>query len=431
MHSGGMTDALEITPCSGPVRGSIQPPGSKSIANRALVVAALADGTSLLTGVPDGVDTRVMMSGLRQLGYDVVHDADAATAGVSGRSGKIPASDARLNLQNAGTATRFLTAMCCLGHGRYTVDGNARMRERPIRDLTEALEQLGAGVQCSPTGCPPVEIEANGLDGGSVKVLGRSSSQFLSALLMAAPYARQAVEFVIPSDLVSRPYIDITLGVMSAFGVVPDRVEHDRTVVHNGCYQSRDYAIEPDASAAGYFFAAAAVTRGKVTVTGLSRQSLQGDVAFVDALEQMGCIVTSESDSITVEGRPLRGIDIDMNAISDTAQTLAAVAVFADGETTIRNIAHVRHKETDRIHAVVTELRKLGLHADEHEDGMTIHPGTLRPTTVRTWDDHRMAMSFALIGLRCPGTVIADPECTSKTYPGFFADLSRLCGTAG
>jgi 3-phosphoshikimate 1-carboxyvinyltransferase len=423
-----MSDSILMTPVSGPVIGSIRPPGSKSLTNRALVIAALANGQTQLSGVLDSVDTRVMFDSLDKLGIKADHDKTTHAATISGCGNCIPESGARLYLENSGTSIRFLTALCSTGKGTFTLDGNTRMRERPIVDLIKALNQIGPNIHCQPeTGCPPVSIETTGLAGGQLSVRAKMSSQYLSAILMAAPAARAAVEITIDGERVSQPYIDMTIAIMSQFGVHVDSTDNGY-IVERQSYTARRYCIEPDASAASYFFATAAITGGRITVDGLNRQALQGDVRFVDALEQMGCKVTSDDTSITVEGGKLRGIDIDMNSFSDTAQTLSAVAVFADGPTNIRNIVHNRYKETDRIAAVATELRQLGLQIEERHDGMTIHPGEIRPATIETYDDHRMAMSFALIGLKAQGVRIADPGCTSKTYPDFFTDLSRLCG---
>ncbi|MBI5757599.1 MAG: 3-phosphoshikimate 1-carboxyvinyltransferase [Planctomycetales bacterium] len=423
-----MSNTIEITPVTKPVSGTIRPPGSKSLTNRALIVAALADGRSRLTGVLDSQDTRVMIDSLQRLGLDVRHDVESSVVVMQGQGGLIPSRSAELWLENSGTSIRFLTAFCALGSGRYRLDGNARMRERPIGELVSALRQLGADVTCElGTNCPPVVIQAAGLTGGVARVKGNISSQYLSGLLMAAPAAKGSVEIVLEGNLVSEPYIDMTLGVMAQFNVQVESDLGGRYVCHPQPYRAANYDIEPDASAASYFFAAAAITGGKVAVAGLTRHSLQGDMQFVDALEKMGCRVLFQSGSVTVTGGPLKGIDIDMGAISDTAQTLAAVAPFADGPTRIRNVAHIRHKETDRITALVTELRRLGITVDEHDDGLTIHPGAPQPATIQTYDDHRMAMSFSLIGLRSPGIRIANPECTSKTYPEFFRDLQKLC----
>jgi len=458
-----MSRALEIIPVRQPVEGSVRPPGSKSLTNRALIVAALAKGTSRLTGMLHSRDTEVMVEALRQLGISLEHDPTAGTVTVTGCRGRPPAQQADLWLENSGTSIRFLTAFCAPAHGTFRLDGNERMRQRPIADLLDALCELGVdAVSEQETGCPPVVIRADGFTGGETTVAGDVSSQFLSGLLMAAPCARSPVTINVRGTLVSQPYVDMTLGVMRAFGVtvergeVGSRVEGPESrapasgrrepagaypeddasgspgaldppfVIQPQVYQAREYQIEPDASAASYFLASAAITGGRVTVQGLSRRSLQGDVAFADVLQSMGCRVEWDDDAVTVSGGPLHGIDVDMNAISDTAQTLCAVAVFADGPTRIRNIAHVRHKETDRIAAVATELRRLGIDVDETEGGLTIHPSSPRGGVVTTYDDHRMAMSFALLGLKVPGIRIAHPECVAKTYPQFFDDLQHL-----
>ena len=427
-----MTETLEIQPVQRPLIGSIRPPGSKSLTNRALVVAALADGTTSLTGVLDSRDTEVMIDSLRRLGIAVDQDRAAGTATIVGCGGRIPEKAADLWLENSGTSIRFLTAMCALGDGRFRLDGNTRMRERPIGDLLDSLRQFGIAVEAElGTNCPPVVIQGQGLPAGATSVNAGVSSQFLSAMLMAAPCAKGPVEIKLAGAMVSEPYIEMTLAVMAQFGVTVDRSVAGAFRITPQPYRARAYDIEPDASAASYFFAAAAVTGGEITVEGLNASALQGDVHFVDGLEQMGCDVIWRDHSITVRGtKNLRGIDLDMNAISDTAQTLACVAPFAQGPTRIRNVAHMRHKETDRVNAVVTELSRLGLRVDEHPDGMTIHPGPIHAGTVATYDDHRMAMSFSLLGLRVPGIVIADPGCTSKTYPEYFKDLDRLCAAA-
>ena len=436
-----MTTAIEIQP-AGPIHGSIRPPGSKSLTNRALVCAALAGGESVLSGALDSEDTRVMIEALRQLGIPAEHDVNdlccpnplpkgegtkASTIRVTGCNGRPPAGDANLFAANSGTTIRFLTAMVALGRGRFRLDGTPRMRERPIQDLLEALEQLGAKAYTElETGCPPVVVEAAGLRGGRATIAGDISSQFLSGLLMAAACAEQPVELVLRGRLVSQPYVAMTTAVMAAFGVRVD-TQPGRFIVP-AClgYRGRHYEIEPDASAASYFFAAAAITGGKITVEGLSRLSLQGDVAFCDCLEKMGCMVEYAENAITVYGGKLRGIEVDMNAISDTVQTLAAVAIQAEGPTTITGVAHIRHKETDRIHALATELRKIGADVEERPDGLRIIPGKLSGARIETYNDHRMAMSMALVGLATAGIVILDPECTAKTYPDFFADLERL-----
>lgn len=422
-----MSDAIEMIPVSGPINGRIRPPGSKSLTNRALIVAALAPGRSSLSGVLDSQDTRVMIDSLQRLGLNVRHDAAQCTVEIDGCGSHIPNDKADLWLENSGTSIRFLTAMCALGRGTYRLDGNERMRERPIGELVSGLQQLGVDLECElGTNCPPVIVRANGLRGGTTHLPGSVSSQFLSALLMAAPAAEQSLNVRIDGPLVSEPYVDMTMGVMAKFGVQIQTPEAGLYQIDPQPYKPNQYHIEPDASAASYFFALAAITGGEITVDGLSRWSLQGDIHFVDALEKMGCDVRYEQDSVSVRGKPLRGIEIDMNAISDTAQTLAAVAPFAQTPTRIYNVRHMRFKETDRVTALVTELRRLGLQVDEADDGLTIHPGPMSPATIATYNDHRMAMSFSLIGMRSPGVQISDPGCTAKTYPRFFEDLKTL-----
>jgi len=424
-------EVIEILPVAGPVHGSIRPPGSKSITNRAFILAALANGRTTLTGVLDSQDTRVMAESLRRLSLGVEQDLNGKSAVIEGAGGAPPVAGADLWLENSGTSIRFLAALCTLGQGRFRLDGNARMRERPIGPLVDALTGCGAKIQYElAAGCPPLRIDAAGWSSRRVTVSGNLSSQYLSALLMAAPACGHDIEVAVEGPLVSRPYIDMTLDMMRQFGARVGEPSPNQFLIASTGYTGQNYSIEPDASAASYFFGVAAVTGGTVTVEGLNRNALQGDVGFVDALVQMGCTARWEDDSITLTGGRLRGIDVDMNAISDTAQTLACVAVFADGPTRIRNVAHMRLKETDRVHAVVTELQRLGIRADEHEDGLVIHPGPVTPATVATYDDHRMAMSFALIGLKASGVRIADPNCTAKTYPEYFQALDQLCAAS-
>ncbi|MCA9039498.1 MAG: 3-phosphoshikimate 1-carboxyvinyltransferase [Planctomycetaceae bacterium] len=427
-------DLYEVQPVQYSLTGEIQPPGSKSITNRAFIIAALAEGTSHLTGVLHSRDTEVMVESLRKLGIEVEQNLKACTATITGCGGNPelkPASgqeQVELYLENSGTSIRFLTALVALGQGACRLDGIERMRERPIEDLLDALRQLGVDSQSElGTGCPPVLVKAKGIQGGRVEIAGNLSSQYLSALLMAAPAAKAAVDVAIKGELVSIPYVEMTLKVMESFGVPCEQSGTEHFHISPHTYQAKNYHIEPDASAASYFFAAAAITGGEITIPGLSRNSLQGDVLFAEALEQMGCQVNWNENSITVKGGPLRGIDIDMNAISDTAQTLSAVALFAEGPTRIRNVEHMRHKETDRVEAIANEMRRMEIQVDVYPDGLTIYPGKPQPAVIETYDDHRMAMSFALVGLRHPGIKIADPGCTSKTYPHFFSDLEKLC----
>ncbi len=428
-----MSSTIEIQPVAAPLDATIRPPGSKSLTNRALICAALAQGTSTLQGALDSEDTRVMIGALRQLGVSIVESRETQTIHVVGCGGTIPSKQAELYVANSGTTVRFLTALVALGHGTFRLHGTKRMHQRPIGDLLAALAQLGVNAQSEAgTGCPPVVVHADGLQVERVSVRSDTSSQFLSALLMVAPLASavagsRSLQVDMDGELVSKPYVEMTVAVMRAFGA---QVKHDARLRHfeielSG-YRAQDYQIEPDASAASYFWAAAAITGGRVRVEGLSRSSLQGDVAFCECLARMGCEVLYDANSITVCGRPLRGIDVDMNSISDTVQTLGVVALFAEGPTSISGVGHIRHKETDRIAALAAELRKLGATVEERPDGLRIVPGALHGARIDTYDDHRMAMSLALAGLKIKGVVINDPGCTAKTYPGFFDDLARL-----
>ncbi|MEM9660498.1 MAG: 3-phosphoshikimate 1-carboxyvinyltransferase, partial [Planctomycetota bacterium] len=350
-----------------------------------MICAALGTGVSSLRGALDSEDTQVMVAALRTLGVDVRASDGGRNLEITGCSGAFPAASAELFVGNSGTTIRFLTAAATLGRGEVRLDGVARMRQRPIGDLVDALRQLGGRVEYEgEAGFPPLSVSGGGLQGGDATVRGDVSSQFLSGLLMAAPYALRRVKIAVEGVLVSQPYVDMTLEVMRAFAAqVEVEVEVDEEyraikVDDSHRYIGRRYAIEPDASAASYFFAAAAVTGGEVTVEGLHRQSLQGDVGFCYCLEKMGCEVVWQDNAITVRGRTLHGVDVDMNAISDTVQTLAVVALAAKGTTRIRNVAHIQHKETDRLTATASELRKLGATVEQTDDGLAIRPGLLR-----------------------------------------------------
>jgi 3-phosphoshikimate 1-carboxyvinyltransferase len=430
-----MSAPLAIPVVTAPVRGAIRPPGSKSITNRALVCAGLARGTSRLTGVLDSEDTRVMATGLATLGAGVTADWSAGVVLVEGMAGRIPVAEAAIDCAASGTTMRFLSAVCGLGNGTYRLDGTSRMRKRPIGDLVDALCELGLdAVAESPGECPPVRIRAAGIRGSSARVRGNTSSQFASGLALAAPCMPLGLELDFEGRLVSLPYLEMTKRVIEAFGGRCLTLNDRSWQIPPTGYLGLGYAIEPDASAASYFTAAAAITGGRVRIEGLGRNSLQGDVAFCDALEQMGCEVEWTQDSVTVGGRAARAIDIDMNAISDTVPTLAVVALFADGPTAIRNVAHIRDKETDRISDLVRELRRLGADVEERPDGLTIWPTgavPLRGARLATYDDHRMAMSLALVGLRVPGVEIEDPACVGKTFPEYWNRLAELTGFSG
>lgn len=408
-----------------PLSGVVRPPGSKSITNRALICAAAADGESRLLRALRSEDTQMMIEGLNQLGVSVSWQGDDLV--VRGGTDSVPRQSIDVFVGNSGTTIRFLSALAAAIGGSYKFDGIQRMRLRPIEDLADAFRQLGVRASCNANGCPPLELVSSGFSGNQCSVRGNLSSQYLSGLLMASVASGEAVQITVEGELVSKPYVDITLDVMKAFGAAPlNKGYHSFEISKDSKYLATEYAIEPDASAASYFFAVAAVTGGRVTVSGLSADAMQGDVAFCNCLADMGCTVIYDKDAITVIGGTLNGIDVDMNAISDTVPTLAVVALFANGPTNISNVEHVRHKETDRISDLSRELVKLGATVDERQDGLTIHPGELRAASIATYNDHRIAMSFAVAGLMISGVVINDPGCCEKTYPEFFSDLEKL-----
>jgi len=447
---------MKITPIPHSLSATVRVPGSKSLTNRALLIAALANGTTHLTNALFSDDSRYFARALQTLGFDVRLDESNHEMTITGLGGKIPADKAELFIGNAGTAARFLSAFLTLGNGEYILDGESRMRERPIGDLVDSLRQLGAKIEAMQNAecrtqnvqiCPPVKITASGLPGGKTKIAGNISSQFLSALLMVAPYAKSSIEVELTTELNSKPYVDMTLAIMKDFGVEVERKGYESFKIQITNYQLpfATYPIESDASAASYFFAAPAICGGTVKVENISRKSVQGDIAFLDVLVQMGCQVMEGENFIEVSGfgsgdpnqtnpvkrwspdQRLQGVDVDMRDIPDTAQTLAVIAPFASSPTRIHGIASARVKETDRVHATCTELKRLGVQVEEHEDGMTIYPcQTFKPANIQTYNDHRMAMSFSLIGLRFDGVTIENPSCVSKTFPNFFQVLETL-----
>jgi 3-phosphoshikimate 1-carboxyvinyltransferase len=423
-----------------PFTATITPPGSKSLTNRALVLAALADGACELSNVLFADDTDVMLESLGRLGFRLAIDRAACTVRVDGRGGRINAEAADLFCANSGTTIRFLTALCALGHGRFTLDGVARMRQRPIAALTGLLKSLGACVSHpGREGFPPVQVEADGLTGGSIRYGKEASSQYLSAILMVAPYARSDVRIDLAPNQTSWPYVAMTLQLMTRFGVTPELLRDPATaaakqiVVGRGAYAPTRYAVEPDASNASYFLATAAINPGsKVTIENLDRSSLQGDVVVADVLHRMGADLVFGKDFITITGPDrLAPIDVDLSDMPDMAQTLAVVCLFATGRSTVRGLETLRVKETDRVAALSTELKKLGAAVYVDRDAVSITPpaGGPRAASIDTYDDHRMAMSFAVAGTRARGITIRDVECVSKTYPRFFDDLKMVTTT--
>jgi len=417
-------------PPRGPLDATVRVPGSKSITNRAAVCAALAAGESTLEGALASDDTDAMRVALGALGVPIALAGDVWR--VSGRDGRLAVPAAPLDARASGTTARFLTAAAVLADGPVVIDGSPRMRERPIEDLVATLRGLGAGVEVlGRGGCPPVRVAGGGLPGGWAPIDARRSSQFVTAVLLAAPYARTDVVLE-PVDgvVVSRPYVDLTLQVMAAFGAEAGWQDGGRAlrVAAGRPYRARRFAIEPDASAAAYPFAAAAIAGGEVRVPGVPADSLQSDFRLLGILERMGCAVERRGDTVAVRGPagPLRAVDVDMNDLPDAVLALAVVALFAEGTTRIRNVANLRIKETDRLAALEAELGKLGARARAGPDWLEIEPGPPRGAAIDTYDDHRMAMSFALAGLRIPGVVIRDPGCVAKTWPDYFDALARL-----
>lgn len=422
-------DSITLEPIQ-TLGGTVSLPGSKSLSNRILLLAFLAEGTTRIHNVLDSEDVRYMVEALKVLEAPLKENWDALEITVTGCGGKIPVQGAHLFLGNAGTAMRPLTAALAIGNGRFVLDGVPRMRERPIQDLVEGLAQLGVQVQClEQNHCPPVEIKAAGILGGTTHMSGALSSQFLTAILLAAPYAQKDVRVVITDTLVSVPYVQMTLNLMERFGVRVEHHQHQEFFIQGQqTYESPgDIYVEGDASSASYFLAGAAITGGKITLHGCGAQSIQGDVHFAETLAQMGALVSWEAQSITVEGRPLQGIDVDMNTMPDAAMTLAVVALFAQGPTTIRNIYNWRVKETERIHAVSTELRKLGAVVEEGKDSLKITPpAKINATEIETYEDHRMAMAFSLAACGEVPIQIKNPQCVAKTFPHYFEVLSSL-----
>jgi len=414
-------DPLPVEPADGPVDATVVLPGSKSITNRALVCAALADGPSTLVGALDADDTEAMVDCLRRLGVEVAWRDGGLEVHPSG--GPWPAAE--LDARQSGTTSRFLLPLLALDGTARRLDGDEQLRARPMGPSLDALRALGARVDDGERpGHLPVVVQGP-LRGGTVALPGDLSSQFLSGLLLAAPAVPGGLAIELTTELVSRPYVEMTAAVMTAFGAAA--VDDGRWYVPGGGYRGTTYVIEPDASAASYAWAASVLTGGRVTVPGLHRGALQGDVGFAEVLGRMGAEVAWHDDAVTVAaGDRLVGIEVDMEAISDTVPTLAVVAALAEGPTTIRGVGFIRAKESDRIAAPVAELRRCGVDAEATEDGMVIRPAPLRPATFDTYRDHRMAMALSLLGLVAPGMAVRDPGCVAKTFPGWWDLLDAL-----
>ncbi|WP_372378192.1 3-phosphoshikimate 1-carboxyvinyltransferase [Vibrio natriegens] len=423
-------ESLTLQPIN-KIQGEVNLPGSKSVSNRALLLAALAKGTTRLTNLLDSDDIRHMLNALTTLGVQYQLSEDKTECVVEGLGQPFSVSEpVELFLGNAGTAMRPLAAALCLGEGEYVLTGEPRMKERPIGHLVTALQDAGADIEyLENENYPPLKIVGTGLKSGTVSIDGSISSQFLTAFLMSAPLAEGEVRINIEGDLVSKPYIDITLHIMKQFGVNVINNDYQEFVIPAGQHYVApgDFLVEGDASSASYFLAAAAIKGGEVKVTGIGKNSIQGDIQFADALEKMGAEIEWGDDYVIARAGKLKGIDMDYNHIPDAAMTIATMALFAEGTTAIRNVYNWRVKETDRLSAMATELRKVGAEVEEGEDYIIVKPvPQLKHAAIDTYDDHRMAMCFSLVALSDTPVTINDPKCTSKTFPDYFDKLKSL-----
>ena len=421
-------DLYEVTPVCKPVHCTIEVPGSKSISNRALLLASMAQGKSVLSNVLFSDDSRNFMDCLDILGYDMEINENEKKVEIYGG---YPKNKAKINVGSAGTSARFLTAMLAARNGEYTIESSQQMKLRPMKPLLDALISLGCSVEyMERDGFLPYRLYGGYLKGGEVKIESEQSSQFTSALLMTGCLHEKGISIQPVGRETSKTYIDITIKMMEQFGIHVKRTKKGTYIVDAGqSYVSKKYSIEPDVSGSCYFYAAAALTGGSVLVKDVFYSSMQGDIKFLDVLQKIGCTVNETGEGILLKGANhgiYTGIDVDMNDCSDQVITLAVLAPFASSPTIIRNIQHIKYQETNRIRAVLTELTKMEIKCGETADGIIIYPGTPQPSTVKTYDDHRMAMAFALIGLRVEGIRIENPSCTSKTFENYFEKFARL-----
>ncbi len=406
--------------------GEVTVPGSKSYTHRILVASALSDGICTIHNGLKSEDTLLTLSALKQMGIkiDVCDDRFI----VHGKKGEFKPCDEPIYLGNSGTSMRFLTAVASLGKGMYTLTGTKRMQERPIQDLIDGLSQTGVYARSvNNNGCPPVEVKGGKVEGGGIGLKCKTSSQYLSALLLIAPYTEKGLEINVTQGPVSRPYVDMTVDVMEKLGIKVMRDGYERFEVQGGqAYRAGEYVVEPDCSQAGYFWAAAAITGAGIKVKGISRNSCQGDVRFTQLLDAMGCNVLYEPDGIKVSGGPLSAIVADMADMPDMVPTLAVVAAFAEGTTVITNVAHLKAKESDRLGSVVKELSRMGIEASCSDTGMVIKGGNPCGAEIDTYGDHRIAMSFAIAGLKVPAVFIKDEKCVEKSFPDFWKVFNGL-----
>ena len=403
----------------------VRVPGSKSLTQRALVIAALARDNSFISNPLISEDTNYLMEGLRILGAQIVSVSGGLY--VNGTAGKLANTDRQIFLGNNGTALRFLTALVCLGQGQYILTGEKRLRERPVGALAEALKKMGAHITCT-NDCPPVTINANGLAGGKISLRDVESSQYVSALLLCAPYTRQGIELTLRGRVSSVPYIDLTVAAMREFGIKIEKEKNKYTVKRQNSYQGREYRVEGDASSASYFFLAAALLQRPIRVMGISRKSCQGDIHLLEILEKLGCHIEAREDWVEVTGNNLTEGDFifDLNDMPDMVPTLAVLAAFRRGKTTITNVEHLRIKESDRLTAMAAELKRAGIKAEETAGGLIITGGKMKPAKIQTYNDHRIAMSFAVAALAVTGIEITDKKCVDKSFPEFWEELGKI-----
>jgi len=404
---------------------SVTVPGSKSYTHRIFIAAALAEGSSTVINALDSDDTRLTLQALCRMGAATDQKSPVRITGFGGRPAACPDP---IYLGNSGTSIRLLTGIAALGNGRYRLTGTDRMGQRPIADLLESLAQIGVPTGCEhANGCPPLTVDGGRITGRSLKIKCSESSQYLSALLLMAPCTPMGLDITVDGDPVSKPYIDMTVDIMNRFGIAISRDGYKRFAIDGGQrYRPGTYTVEPDCSQAGYFWGAAAITGSAVKVKSLNHETRQGDIRLVRVLEEMGCRVAWEPDGITVAGDRLKGVNVDMGDMPDMVPTLAVVAAFAKGKTTITNVAHLRGKESDRLLAVATELGKMGIATQCQAAGIVITGGTPEGAEIETYNDHRIAMSFAMAGLKTPGTVIRNPGCVEKSFPEFWNVLDTL-----
>jgi 3-phosphoshikimate 1-carboxyvinyltransferase len=415
-----------IHPLNKPISAIVNVPGSKSYTNRALIMAALAEGVSTLRGISDSNDSKVLIKLLQQLGIEI--DLDKDTAIVKGCAGQFPEFKGELDVEDAGTVMRFLTALCCIIPGEITLRGSERMHQRPVKDLVEALKRLGAKIEYLESfGLPPLLIKGGKIAGGVIKVNGTVSSQFISALLMITPLLPLDTRMIIEGETVSAPYIDMTLSAMHQFGIKVDGGDGKFQIEGRQCYAEAEYKVEGDASSASYILAIAAISKSAVIVNNVPGNSVQSDAHFADLLQQMGCIMSKKGSTTAVVGTgELNAITIDMQDMPDTAQTLAVVAAFAKGETIITGLSTLQLKESKRIDALQAELTKMGIKCEAGDDYIKIKGGKPKGAFINTYDDHRMAMAFAVAGVRIDGMTIESPEVVKKSFPTFWTTLQTM-----